>query len=218
MGFVGDFIGDVVGGITGTTAAAEGAERAAATQAGASTEAIAAQERQFDKLIELMSPYVAAGPPALEAQKALIGLGGPGEQEQIISTIAESPEFLEMIRQGEEGITQGAAATGGLRGGNIQSALAQFRPQMLSNLIERQYARLGGLTSVGQASAAGQAAAGQSSAGTIADLLQQRGAATAGGQLATGAAPGMAFSNLAGMTGGFFGAGGIPGIKKSLGF
>ena len=51
-----------------------------------------------------------------------------------------------MVRQGEEAILQGASATGGLRGGNVQAALAQFRPAMLNRFVQQQYERLGGLT------------------------------------------------------------------------
>jgi hypothetical protein len=73
-----------------------------------------------------------------------------------------------------------------VRGGNIQAALGQFRPQLLSSLIEQQYGRLGGLTSLGQASAAGQAASGMTSASNISNLLANQAAATAGGQVARG--------------------------------
>ena len=199
MSFVSDFVGDVVGGITGADQAAEGAQQAAAAQAGASAEAIAEQRRQFDKLVELMGPYVEAGKPAIEKQKALVGLGAPGEEEEIINAIAQSPEFQALVSQGEEGILQGASATGGLRGGNIQAALAKFRPAMLADLINNRYARLGGLTSIGQAAAAGQAAAGQQTGATIADLLAQKGAAIGGGQIASGNVPRQSFGDLLGI-------------------
>ena len=44
---------------------------------------------------------------------------------------------------------QNAAATGGVRGGNTTGALATYRPQMLTQLIDQQYARLGGLSAQG---------------------------------------------------------------------
>jgi len=100
---------------------------------------------------------------------------------------------------GEEALLQRASATGGLRGGNIQAALAQFRPQMLQQEIERQYGRLGGLTAlgqttsqnlaqIGQASAAGTATAGLRTGADIANLMGQQGAAQAGAELAKGQA------------------------------
>lgn len=184
MSFIGNAVGSVIGGITGAKQAAKGAEAAAGTQAAASNEAIAEQRRQFDILTELLRPYVEAGQPALQGQQALIGLRGAPEQQQAISSLEQSPFFQSAVRQGEEALLQRASATGGLRGGNIQAALAQFRPQMLESQIAQQYERLGGLTSLGQRSAAGQGAAGMESAGAISDLLAQRGAAIAGGQLA----------------------------------
>jgi hypothetical protein len=220
MSFVGDLIGDVVGGITGTKQAGEAAERAGQMQAAAAQAGIEEQRRQFDKLTELMAPFVAAGvggegaAGALQAQQALLGLRGTQEQQRAIAGIETSPLLQALTRQGEEALLQQASATGGLRGGNVQAALAQFRPQMLQTAIEQQFANLGGLTRLGQASAAGQAEAGMQSASTIGNLLAQQGAARAGGALAAGAAPGQAFGQLASLGGAFIGAGGIPGIKK----
>lgn len=186
MSFVGNAIGKVIGGITGASQQAKAAEAAASTQAGAAEAGIAEQRRQFDMLTELLRPYVEAGQPALQGQQSLIGLRGAPEQQAAISALEQSPFFQSAVRQGEEALLQRASATGGLRGGNIQAALAQFRPQMLENQIAQQYERLGGLTSLGQASAAGQAEGGLRSASSISNLLTQRGQAIAGGQVARG--------------------------------
>lgn len=177
--------GLVVGGsaLAGSAISSRGAQKAAGQQAAAAEEGVAEQRRQFDVLTELLRPYVEAGQPALQQQQALIGLRGAPEQQAAISGLEQSPFFQSAVRQGEEALLQRASATGGLRGGNIQAALAQFRPQMLESQIAQQYERLGGLTTLGQQSAAGQATAGMRSAGTIGELLGQRGAALAGGSL-----------------------------------
>jgi hypothetical protein len=180
------FIRKVIGDITGANQAAAGAERAATTQAGAAEKGIAEQRRQFDALVELMTPYVTAGEGAISQQQALIGLQGPEAQQQAIAGFEQSPLFQSLVKQGEEAILQQGAATGGLRGGNIQAALSQFRPQVLNSLIEQQYNRLGGLTSIGQSSAAGQGTSGISSASNISNLLANQGQAIAGGQIARG--------------------------------
>jgi hypothetical protein len=104
---------------------------------------------------------------------------------------------------------QQAAATGGLRGGNIQAALAQFRPQVLSGLIEQQYGRLGGLTQLGQASAAGVGSAGMQTGTNVSNLIQQQGAAQAGGALAQGQTWGNVFGNVA-QYGGLISSGVVP--------
>lgn len=199
MSFVGDFIGDVVGGITGAKQAGEAAERAGQTQAAAAQAGIEEQRRQFDKLVELMAPYTAVGVPAMTAQQALLGLQGAPAQEQAIAALESSPQMQALIQQGENALLQQASATGGLRGGNIQAALAQFRPEMLSKMIQQQYQNLGGLTQIGQASAAGQAAAGMQSASDVANLLANRGAALAGGQIAQGGVARQTFGDILGI-------------------
>jgi hypothetical protein len=211
MSFVGDAIGSVFGGITGASQAADAAEAAGRTQSAASQAGIEEQRRQFDKLVELMAPYVTAGQGALGGQQALVGLQGQEAQQQAIQGFEQSPLFQSLVQQGESGILQNASATGGLRGGNVQAALSQFRPQILNSLIEQQYGRLGGLSSMGQASAAGQATAGQQLGQNVSGLLGQQGAATAGGQLAQGGVVGSTFNTLAQIAGAVAGAGGFGG-------
>ncbi len=240
MSFVGDLVGDVFGGITGAKQAGEASEQASRTQAEAAQAGVNETRRQFDKFVELMAPYVSAGTGAIERlapfeqagqqafgqQQALIGLQGPDAQRQAIAGLEESPQFQALQQQGENAILQNASATGGLRGGNIQAALARFRPQILSNLIEQQYGRLGGiagaglgvtgnLASMGQASAAGQGGQGAAAAANIAALLGQQGAATAGGQLAAGSVPGQTFGQLLKIGSTIAGAGGFGGFGSS---
>jgi len=213
MSFIGDFLGDTIGGITGAKQAGKAAERAGATQAAAAERGIEEQRRQFDALIELMAPYVGAGEGALGQQQALIGLQGAEAQQQAIGGFEQSPIFQAMTRQGEEAILQQASATGGLRGGNVQAALSQFRPQVLNALIEQQYSRLGGLSTLGQAAAAGQASQGMSSASNIANLLANQGAAIAGGQLARGNVARQTFGDILNI--GKTAAGAVGGMKMA---
>lgn len=177
--------GLIVGGsqLIGGMMQADAAGDAAGMQAQASQAGIEEQRRQFDALRELLKPYVEAGTPALEQQQALLGMGGPEAERAAIERIQGGVGFQESIRQGEEALLQRASATGGLRGGNIQAALAQFRPAMLREAIDQQYSRLGGMTSLGQQSAAGVGTAGMETGSAIARLQAERGAALAGGEL-----------------------------------
>lgn len=215
MSFIGNAVGKVVGGITGATQQAKAAEAAGQIQAGSAEAAIAEQRRQFDLLTELLRPYVESGQPALQQQQALIGLRGAPQQQAAITSLEQSPFFQSAVRQGEEALLQRASATGGLRGGNIQAALAQFRPQMLESQIAQQYERLGGLTTLGQRSAAGQGAAGMETAGSIGNLLAQRGAALAGGQLAAGSVPRQSFGDILRVGGTIAALGGFGGFGGS---
>jgi hypothetical protein len=191
---------------------AKAAGSAADIQSGAAQAGIEEQRRQFDALQALLKPYTEAGLPALEAQQAFIGLRGPEAERAAIERISGSERFQELTRQGEEALLQRASATGGLRGGNVQAALAQFRPQVLNQLIEEQYGRLGGMTTLGQRSAAGVGAAGMESGTNVANLLAQQGAAQAGGEIGQAKAYGQLF-NLPGQLLGFqYGAGKTPGL------
>jgi hypothetical protein len=202
--------GIAVGGATLVSGYMQGqaAEDAAQIQAGSAEAGIAEQRRQFDAMRELLKPYTEAGLPALEAQQAFLGLQGPEAERAAIERIRGGETFKALTRQGEEALLQRASATGGLRGGNIQAALSQFRPQLLSSLIEQQYGRLGGMTALGQQSAAGVGAAGLETGANVANLLGQQGAALAGGELAQGRAFASIPSAIAGGLGIYSGVGG----------
>lgn len=169
-------------------AQSEASQAAADAQAAATEKGIAEQRRQFDKMVGLLSPYVGAGNQALSQQKSLLGLNGAQMQKQALSAIQSSPYFQTVARQGETAILQNASATGGLRGGNTQAALGQFRPQLLNQLVQQQYQNLGGITSIGQSSAALTGNAGMQTAGNIGNLYSQGGAAQAQGLIGAGQA------------------------------
>jgi len=182
------------------------ASKASSAQQQAAQGGIDEQRRQFDELRRLLEPYTQAGLPALKQQQALLGLEGPEAQQAAISAIENQPGFQSMIQQGENAMLQNAAATGGLRGGNLQGAMAQFRPQMLAQAIQDQYSRLGGMTSLGQQSAAGVGSAGMQTGRGISDLFGQMGAARAGGILGQGKAQQQMIGSLAqGMGGAYSG-------------
>jgi len=216
MGSIGKALGNVVGGITGSTAAAKAGKKAARAQAAAAQAGIEEQRRQFDALIKLMSPYVSAGVPALEQQMAMAGLRGPEAERQAIEAIAASPQLQALARQGEEAILQQASATGGLRGGNVQAALGQFRPQLLQQLIEQRYGQVADITDIGRVGAMTQAEGGLATGTNIGNLLLGKGAAQAGGIMAQGQAQRMAFGDLLGIGSFITGAGGITGLAKSF--
>jgi hypothetical protein len=198
---------------------ADAASEAAGIQAGAAGKGIEEQRRQFDALQALLKPYTEAGVPALKQQQAFLGLSGPEAEQAAIERISSGAGFQEAMRQGENALLQNASATGGLRGGNIQGALAQFRPALLNQALEQQYSRLGGMTTLGQRSAAGVGAAGMETGTNIANLLGQQGSALAGGVLGQAKAYGQILNMPAQFVGMQYGAGGggsagIPGLSS----
>lgn len=193
--------GSVITGVMSSNAQQDAAESAAGAQTAASGASIAEQRRQFDAVQELLKPYVTAGQGAIEGQQGLLGLSGSAAQQQAIKALEQSPQFKSMMQQGENAILQNASATGGLRGGNVQATLAQFRPQLLSQLIESQFSKLGQVSGLGQASAAGQAAAAQQTGANIGNALTQQGQAAAGAALASGQAQAQMWGNIGGTIG-----------------
>lgn len=188
--------GAVVGGssVLGGYFQNKAAGKAADAQAGAAQNATAEQQRQYDIMRELLQPYVDAGKTSLGQQQALLGLSGTDAQQNAINAISSSPQLQAMMQQGENAMLQNASATGGLRGGNLQGGLAQYRPAMLNQAISQQYQNLAGLTSLGQASAAGVGNAGMQTAAQIGQQYNQIGAAQAGQALAQGKVLGNLFN------------------------
>jgi hypothetical protein len=238
-GIAGNFflpgIGGVIGaGLGGAIEGSESVGESSQVQQQAAQAGIDEQRRQFDAIQQLLNPYVQAGQAGIAGlqpytqagqqafgqQQALIGLQGPQAQQQAIEGLQGSQQFQALQQQGENAILQNASATGGLRGGNVQGALAQFRPALLSSLINQQYERLGGLANVGQvtqqnlaslgqASAARTGAAGQQAASNIGNLLTQQGAAQAGGILGQ---QGALTGGISKAFGALQGAGGLGGL------
>jgi hypothetical protein len=198
----------LIGGIYSSNQASKAAGQASGAQVDATNAGIAQQNKQFEAIQSLLKPYVDAGTGALTGQQNLLGLNGGTAQKSAIDALQSSPQFTSLLAQGENSILQNASATGGLRGGNTQAALGQFSPALLAQIIDQQYGRLGGLSSMGQNAAAGVGNAGTQTGNNISNLLQQQGAAQAGGFLAQGKAQAGYANAFTNALGGFFGAGG----------
>lgn len=120
-------------------------------------------------------------------------------QAAAISQFENSPYFQAITKQSENAILQNASATGGLRGGNIQGALAGTRPILLQNLIDKQLANLSGLSAMGQNAAAGVGTAGMQAGQLVNQSQGAFGAAQAGGILGQGSAMTGALGNIGGV-------------------
>lgn len=227
--------------IIGGAMSGDAAGDAASAQSDASAASIAEQRRQFNEIQKMLAPFVQTGTssisdlapyiqgalPAYSNMNALSGLRGDAAQQGIVDSISGSPLFKETFKQGEDAILQNASATGGLRGGNVQGALAQFRPQVLNDLINQQYSRWGGIAGiapsliqgmigVGQSSAAQQANAGMNSANQISSLMGQQGAAQAGGILGQASGFGNALGGLSNAAGNYFGGSSSPSLQSLI--
>lgn len=196
--------------IVGTTAvtsylASEAQKDAADTAADASNRStdlsIAENQRQFDALQELMKPYIEAGSSALTQQQALIGLGGPEAEKEAIAGITRSPTYNSIVEQGEDAILQNASATGGLRGGNVQRTLSEYRPAILQKMLDDRFNKLGVISSAGQASAVGQGNAGMQVASNTSNILDANATNIGNAALFAGNATSQMWGDVAGSVG-----------------
>lgn len=164
------------------------ASRSAAKKAaGAATTAAATEAQAQREALEYTKEREAIPQQFREASlKRLGGLyglpGGVGTERQFISQAIKSPLYQEIMggrEAGEEAILRSAAATGGLRSGNVQEALYDYNTQLKNQALLQAYnQRLAGLTGlsglpsaapqiaqqmaeIGQTQAAGITAAGQ---------------------------------------------------------
>lgn len=151
--------------------------RAAKTQAQAADRATEAQERMFNRQVELQEPFRQAGvnalPELIEASRYT-----PFSMEQF----QQDPGYAFRMREGLKALDRSAAARGGLLSGNQLRGVTQFGQDLASqeytNAFNRYQAEraarlnpLQSLTGMGQSTAAnvaGQAGQlGQSMAGNI---------------------------------------------------
>lgn len=180
--------------ITGQTAAS----KAAQAQTDAANLGIEEQRRQFDAMQANMNPYMDAGKQALASQMDLSGANGPEAQAAARAAINSSEGFQYNVDQGEKGILQNASATGGVRGGNTQGVLAQYRPAMLNQAVDQQYAQYGGLSGMGLSAASGVSQAGMGMAGNISDQYSNIGQIQAQNEMAQYSMPRNMLGDLAG--------------------
>lgn len=103
--------------------------------------AIAKSGGVFDQLRGSLNPYLAAGQSGLAGQQRFLNQGPTLFSRMTPEQIMAGPEYQAMIREGENAILQNASATGGLRGGDTQNALANFRQNTLAQLVGAEFDR-----------------------------------------------------------------------------
>jgi hypothetical protein len=204
-----------VGAVGGGLIASSGAKRAADAQAQAAQDAQAAQERMFQKQIELQEPFRQAGLTAQQQIMQLLGVGGDTDAEGYGSLakpfgkdqFEADPGYAFRQSEGMKALERSAAARGNLLSGSTMKGIQRFGQDLASQeygnafnryQIERA-ARLNPLQSMmgsGQSSAnvltsaAGQAGQAQ------AQNLMNAGAARASGYVGGANALGSALSGI----------------------
>lgn len=167
---------------------ADAAAGAASAQAAAGRRALSEEQRQFDITQAQLDPFRLAGEAALTEQQALLGLSGVEAQQAAFDAFAVSPGQQFMQQRQEEALLRSQAATGGLGGGQVLSALQQQAAGFAQTDLQNQLAQLSGLSQAGQSAAVQTGTFGAQAAGAAGRQLTNIGQAQAGGILGAGAA------------------------------
>ena len=111
--------------------------KAAKSQADAYSRAQELQRQNIEYAKGQLSPYADAGRGALQQYQNILSGG--------LDNYESSDFFKNYIQQANRGVAGAAAATGGLRGGNVQGLLAQIRPDLLNSLRQQELGNQGSL-------------------------------------------------------------------------
>jgi len=189
-------------GVTATFAAAaigaDGAQKAANTQAGATGSAIAEQRRQYDTTRADYAPYREAGVKALGQYQT--------EMDAPINTadVMSDQGYQFGLTQGQTALDRKAAAAGGRVSGAALKAAAQYGNDYATTKYDAAYARrsdrlnrLAALAEIGQSATAGTASAGTNSANNTSSLISSQSNASGAASMAQGNIWGKALNSAA---------------------
>jgi hypothetical protein len=149
------------------------ASKAADVQAQAAEQGTAAQERMFNRQVELQEPWRQAGMNALNRMQSGDVMG------------MMDPSYKFRLGEGMKALERSAAARGGLISGGALKAAQRYGQDVASTEFGNAYNRLAGLAGVGQtatgamSSAAGQF--GQNQSAGLANAAQARASGYVGG-------------------------------------
>ncbi|HFZ8784254.1 TPA: DNA transfer protein [Salmonella enterica subsp. enterica serovar Mgulani] len=162
------------------------------------------QNQQFNRVMEQLAPYAAAGLPALQQIQQLSTLEG---QNSALNQYYNSDQYKQLADQARYQSLNAAEATGGLGSTATSNQIASIAPTLGQNWLSGQMQNYGNLLNVGQSAAAGQASAGQNYANNAGNLAQQMaairsqgsGQSTLGSAISGGTSGALAGAGLAGM-------------------
>lgn len=157
-------------GLAGAYISSESSKDASKAQQASAQQGIESQEAMFNQSLELQKPYREAG---YEAVQGLQGMADANQRGEMLNDYYNSGEYQALEGQQTEQSLRNAAATGGIRGGNTQAALANIAPQLGQNFLNNQQNQLTGLANMGMG-AASQGAQGAQLFGSQQSALQQQ--------------------------------------------
>lgn len=121
----------------------------------------------FDEASGFLQPFQQGGTQAFNQQLALSGALG---QDAFNNAFQESPQMAFLREQGMRANLAGAAATGGLGGGNVQRELQRFGQGLASQGLQQQISNLSNLSGMGMQGAQGLSGLATGRAGALGDI------------------------------------------------
>jgi hypothetical protein len=185
------FVGSLIGG----NKQAKASKEAARLQYDATMAGINESKRQFDVTRADYQPYQDLGKSAIDPLGNLVGTNGAAAQQGIIDQLKGGPLYTSLIDSGEEALLANASATGGLRGGNTQDALARFRGDTLNSVIANQLSQYAGLVGIGSGATDAVSNFGANAVNAQNQLRNQGAAAQAQSALIRGGIAGQSWKN-----------------------
>lgn len=209
LGFLGSTAGaatiGAIGSVAGGLLSSGSSSKAADAQVQAAREATAAQERMFQKQIELQEPFRQAGMTAQNQIMQLLGIGGDTAAADYgslakpfgMDQFQADPGYAFRQSEGMKALERSAAARGGLMSGSTMKGIERFGQDLASqeytNAFNRYQAeRAARLNPLQSLMGAGQSAANTltSAAGTMganeAQNITNAGTARASGYIGSG--------------------------------
>jgi hypothetical protein len=190
--------------VIGSAIGSKGAKDAAKQQQRGVQQGIASEERMFEKSLALQEPYREAGYDALGGLQQLVD---PAGRTELLNQYYQGPEYAALSGQVEEQQLRNAAATGGLRGGGNQAALATIAPQLGQQYLSGLNQQYTGLANMGMGAASQGSGQAMQLGGNISALQQQAAQAGASNSLAQANIWGNMASDLGGMANNYFNKG-----------
>jgi hypothetical protein len=142
-------LGGIVGMDLGAKQNAHSIAHATNQQIGGINKAIDEQNAQMGQNRTDYGPYTGFGSAAIGPLGDLLGLNGPDAAAKAMAALKSSPVFTSLFNTGQEAVLQNASATGGVRGGNVQTALAENGENTFAKVIQDQIERLMGGAQLG---------------------------------------------------------------------
>ena len=117
------------------------AKSAAGTQADAANASTAAQERMFERQVELQEPWRLKGEEALNRLAAGLKVGGEFDQQFGIKDFTADPGYAFRLSEGMKALDRTAAARGGLLSGSTLKGAQRYGQDLASQEYQNAFNR-----------------------------------------------------------------------------